>query len=268
MGEVFNQAEDPPNSTCDWAVDALDTVLNFPAWWSVVGTLANVSNPMSGLGHVVDRIASGCHDSTLLGTFSENHDVPRFGSATKDLSQQKNALTFDLMTDGVPVVYYGAEQRLDGKNDPGNREALWLAPNGYDTNAPLYQHVRALNIVRTSVGKGMAALDYFGWSEFWAYKAKVLFSTEDILIFSKGYDTSIVTALTNGGEGSPDVGPYPTGETFLEEGDTILEVLSCNSIKVGLNGEFNITLKNGEPQVWKFASHSLSHMTSVFHFSC
>jgi alpha-amylase len=249
MGEVFNQADDPPNSTCDWAVDALDTVLNYPAWWSVVGTLANVSNPMGGLGYVVDRIATGCHDSTLLGTFSENHDVPRFGSATKDLSQQKNALTFNLMTDGIPVVYYGAEQRLEGKNDPENREALWLAPNGYDTTAPLYQHVKALNIVRTAVGSELAGLDYSNWSGFWAYKAKILYSTDDILVFRKGYDTSIVTALTNGGEGAPDVGPYHMGDTNLVEGTTIVEVLSCNSTMVGLYGEFDITLKNGEPQV-------------------
>lgn len=251
IGEVFDS---DPNSTCYWAVDALDSVLNYPAWYPIVGTLANVSNPMGGLGYVVNNIATECHDATLLGTFSENHDVARFGSASSDLSQQKNALTFNLMTDGIPVVYYGAEQRFNGKNDPGNREALWLAPGGYNTEAPLYQLVKALNIARTAVGKAMSGENYSNWSGYWAYKAKILYSTDDILVFRKGYDTSVITALTNVGVAGKDVGPYHMGDTNLVEGTTIVEVLSCNSTKTGLNGEFNITLKSGEPQV--------SHLTS------
>lgn len=251
MGEVYNLATNRPNDTCNWAVDALSSVLNYPVWYAVVGTLANSSNPMGGLGFMVEYIASECYDSTLLGTFSENHDVPRFGSATTDLSMQKNALAFDIMSDGIPVVYYGAEQRFTGKNDPGNREALWLNPTGYDTNATLYKVVKALNIARSAVVTELQSGDddYSNWSGFWAYKAKILYSNDDVLALRKGYDTAVITALTNGGEGAPDVGPFHIGDTNLVQGATIVEVLGCTSMKVGLYGEFDITLKNGEPQV-------------------
>ena len=249
MGEVFQQAVDPPSESCDWAVDALDSVLNFPAWWPAVDILTNSSNPMGGLGYHIEEITIGCHDATLLGTFSENHDVARFGSKSEDISQQKNALAFTIMTDGIPIVYYGAEQRFKGKSDPGNREALWLNPTGYDTNSTLYKFIQTLNIARNAVGEQLAGADFSNWSGFWAYKAKILYSNDDALVFRKGYDTSIVTALTNGGEGDISRGPFHMGDTNLVEGATIVDVLSCTSMEVGLYGEFDITLTNGEPQV-------------------
>lgn len=208
---------------------------------------------MGGLGYVMNKVAVGCRDSTLLGTFSENHDVQRFASETSDLSQQMNALTFTIMSDGIPVVYYGAEQRFSGKGDPQNREAMWLGPNGYDTKAPLYQLIRSLNIARNAVNKELDGIDYSNWSGYWAHKAKILYANQDILVLRKGYDTTIITALTNVGEGGPDVGPYHMGETNLVEGQTIVEVLSCNSTRVGKYGEFDLTLKNGEPQVCLFS---------------
>ena len=36
------------------------------------------------------------------------------------------------MYDGIPVVYYGQEQFLKGKDDPANREPLW--PSRYREN--------------------------------------------------------------------------------------------------------------------------------------
>ena len=135
MGEVYNADTDTANDTCIWAVDALSTVLNFKTWWSIIGTLANSTNPMGGLGYVMNEVALGCHDSTLLGTFAENHDVARFASSTSDLSQQKNALVFSVFSDGIPVVYYGAEQRFSGKGDPQNREAFLAQSDGVRYNS-------------------------------------------------------------------------------------------------------------------------------------
>jgi len=249
MGEVFTQAYDDANTTCSWAMDALSTVLNFKVWHSIVGTFANSTNPMRGLGYVMNEVARGCYDSTLLGTFSENHGVARFAAATSDLSQQKNALVFDIMSDGIPVIYYGAEQQFSGRNDPLNREAFWLNPTGYDTTAPLYQLIKSVNTARNAVNLELHGIDYSNWSGYWAHKAKVLYSTEDILVLRKGYDTSVIVALTNVGEGGPDIGPVHIGETNFVQRQTIVEVISCNSTIAGQFGEFDVTLRNGEPQV-------------------
>lgn len=45
-----------------------------------------------------------CLDTTLLGSFLENHDNPRFPSYTSDYSLDKNAIAFAMLQDGIPIV--------------------------------------------------------------------------------------------------------------------------------------------------------------------
>ncbi|RDW82548.1 glycoside hydrolase family 13 protein [Coleophoma cylindrospora] len=247
LGEVFDA---DATSACSWAVNALNSVLNYPNWYYIVSILGNSSNAMGGLEYEFGIVAQDCYDSTLLGTFSENHDVARFASVSDDLSRQKNALAFNFMSDGIPTVYYGAEQRFNGGNDPNNREALWLNAKGYDTTSPLYLEVKALNAARSAVGNYMKTTNYSGWSPYWAYKAQSIYVTDDVVVFRKGYVNSIVTALTNVGVGAANVGPYNVSDTNFSEGIEIIEVLNCTKQTAGYGGSFNITLINGEPQVW------------------
>jgi hypothetical protein len=44
-----------------------------------------------------------CSDTTLLGSFLENHDQPRFASYTSDYSLAKNAIAFSILQDGIPI---------------------------------------------------------------------------------------------------------------------------------------------------------------------
>lgn len=46
---------------------------------------------------------STCADTTLLGSFMENHDVARFASVTSDFSLAKNAIAFTILADGIPI---------------------------------------------------------------------------------------------------------------------------------------------------------------------
>ena len=46
-------------------------------------------SPTGSIGQLVDQInglKATCQDPTTLGTFTENHDVPRFASTTDDMS--------------------------------------------------------------------------------------------------------------------------------------------------------------------------------------
>lgn len=47
--------------------------------------------------------ASGCNDTTVLGTFAENHDMPRFASQNEDMALAKNVMTYVLLNDGIPT---------------------------------------------------------------------------------------------------------------------------------------------------------------------
>lgn len=63
-------------------------------------------------------------DIGLLGNFIENHDVPRWSNQSVDPQSMYNAMTFNFMTDGIPIVYYGQEQFFHGVGDPVSVQAL------------------------------------------------------------------------------------------------------------------------------------------------
>ncbi|PQE17869.1 Acid alpha-amylase protein [Rutstroemia sp. NJR-2017a BBW] len=247
IGEVFDAS---PSAACYWAVDALTTVLNYPSWYYITSILANSSNSMEPLGSQFAAVERECYDTTIMGTFSENHDVARFAWYSADLSQGKNALVYDFFTDGIPVVYYGAEQGFAGANDPQNRAALWLNPTGYDKTSTLYQYVKTLNTARSAVNNYMIATNYSNWSPYWAYKASIIYTKNDALVWRKGNVHSVVTALTNVGSEGADVGPYYVGDTGFSPSVLVIDVLSCQSQTAGIGGEINIKLTKGEPQVW------------------
>ncbi|KAI9641612.1 hypothetical protein NHQ30_009465 [Ciborinia camelliae] len=246
IGEVFDEL---PVNACEWAVDALSSVLNYPAWFYITSILSNSTNTMGSLSYQFNQIEQQCFDTTLLGTFSENHDVARFGSFTSDESQRKNALTFNFFTDGIPVVYYGAEQGFDGAGDPQNRGALWLNPTGYDNTSTLYQHIKTLNTARNAINNYMIATNYSNWSPYWGHKSSIIYEADDILVFRKGNVRPVITALTNVGSDGADAGPYYIGDTMFREGILLIEILSCNSTVTGIDGTFYLTLKKGLPQV-------------------
>ncbi|MFO0632267.1 MAG: alpha-amylase family glycosyl hydrolase [Nannocystaceae bacterium] len=80
--------------------------------------------------------------------FLDNHDVPRFLYNVRDRDPQTqrallhNAIAFQFTAQGVPCIYYGTEQGLDGGNDPANRERLW--DTGFDVTHPTFAWVQKL----------------------------------------------------------------------------------------------------------------------------
>lgn len=235
----------------EWAcpymgVDELSGVLNYPMWYGMVGSLTNTSKDMSGLKDVYLEASDYCQDTTLLGTFTENHDQPRFASYTNDTAILKNALVWASLSDGIPVIYYGAEQGFWGNGDPTNREALWKS--GYNTSHPLYQTLKAINTARNAVAN-LTNNEY--WSSYWTWKSKVVLTKTSFLAMRKGYDKSIVSIITNQGSGqAKDDGPYEIGDTNFLSGDTLVDVISCDTQVAQEYGVMTVTVKKGEPQVW------------------
>jgi alpha-amylase len=262
LGEVFASDTDPISYICNYQTNALSGTFNYPLWYSMRTTLLNVSQPMSGLQSRFDQLVDGCQDTTLLGTFVENQDVPRFAVNVTDISILKNAMTFSMLTDGIPVIYYGAEQRFTGAYDPYNREALWTSD--YNTSAPLYQHIKGINTARNAIAN-VSTYDY--WNSYWTYKSKVISAQDDIIALRKGYDQSIVFAITNRGSDMEDAGPYELTDTNFIQGTTLVEIFSCATLKAGEYGVFNVTLKGGEPQVWLPASLLINSTDTCPHVS-
>lgn len=59
-------------------------------------------------------------NANRLETFIDNHDRARFLTWADDNYQRlRTALTFEMTTRGIPVIYYGTEQADDGNGQGG-----------------------------------------------------------------------------------------------------------------------------------------------------
>jgi alpha-amylase len=82
---VGEEYEGDTQVACDYQ-NYMDGIANYPVYFPALRAFQNSSGSMDDLAAAITNVSQGCKDSTLLGSFSENHDVPRFASYTKDIS--------------------------------------------------------------------------------------------------------------------------------------------------------------------------------------
>ncbi|KAM3068104.1 hypothetical protein ACMFMG_011153 [Clarireedia jacksonii] len=200
-------------------------------------------------------------DVQQLATFMENHDMPRFTHDTSsDISVVKNAMAWTLLTDGVPIIYYGQEQSFSGDGDPGSRELMWTSEY---TITPLYEYIGLLNHVRR-----------ISWDAgFGSHLAMVLDVDSNVAIIQKG---PVLLVLSN--QGSDSKPRSISGQTKFSRGTVLVDVLTGQSVLVGRSAK--ITIMAGQPRIFlplKLAAQlcpnitpppqsSLSRLLSLFSF--
>ncbi|KAJ7168123.1 alpha-amylase [Mycena crocata] len=233
MGEVF----DPTVSTVAefQGPDALDSALNFPLYYALVAAfgLPGPQN-MSALTTVLSQSKTAYKDTTVLGNFLENQDLPRWHNLSVDPQSLYNAMTLTFLSDGIPIVYYGQEQGFSGASDPYNREPLW--PSNY-TNTSSYQLISTLNKMRNFL------VNTTDWA---TQDTNVLASNNNGVAFKKG---EIITILTN-------IGAPPQNFTNIAfkspwaQGTVTIDVIACRQFVVASGGYLEVEYtKGGVPVV-------------------
>ena len=194
---------------------------------------------MSDLVNEMNAIKLQCKDSTLLGTFLENHDSPRFPSLTGDLALAQNAIAFTILSDGIPIIYQGQEQHFSGGNDPNNREAVWLS--GYTTGGPLYNFIAAINQIRNQA--------IYLNSDYVNYKAWVIYADSNTIAMRKGYDEcQIISVFSNkGAKGNSYL--LTLGNTGYRSAQKVIDIVSCAAVMVDNNGNLAVPMGQGLPKV-------------------
>jgi alpha-amylase len=81
----------------------LDRILMLNSYFWIFQAFTTTSGSISNLVNGINTMKSDCSDTTLLGSFSENHDQPRIPSVTSDMSLDKNAIAFTILADGIPI---------------------------------------------------------------------------------------------------------------------------------------------------------------------
>lgn len=235
VGEVF---DGDPAYTCPYQ-SYLDGVLNYPLYYPLTAAFQSTSGSISALVNEVNQIKSSCKDTSLLGTFLENHDNPRFPSLTSDMSLAKNAVAFALLADGVPIIYEGQEQHYSGGNDPYNREAIWLS--NYSTIAPLYSLISSVNQMRNhAIYKDPNYPDYMAYP---------IYSDSSTIAMRKGFDGyQIIGVFSNLGANGSNY-PLTLGETGFSSGGVVVEVLQCQAVTADSRGNIPVSMGQGLPKV-------------------
>lgn len=218
----------------------LPGVLNYGTYFPLVSAFSSTSGDMLSLAQTIDAVKAECSDTSLLGTFSENQDQPRFAFLTPDWSLAKNVVAFTLLADGIPIVYEGQEQHYaavgsSNGNDPYNREAVWLS--GYNTNATLYRLIAQLNAARRqAIADDSGYLTYRNWP---------IYNDTTTLAMRKG---NMVTVLSNkGAEGASYSQSIPAG---YAAGTQVTELLTCATLAADAEGGIEVPMAQGLPRVY------------------
>ncbi|KAI0256530.1 glycoside hydrolase family 13 protein [Lactifluus subvellereus] len=212
----------------------MDSVLNYPLYDAIVQGFS-IPGPgnLSGLATVMGQIQTSFKDPTVLGNFLENHDLPRWHSISVDPQSLYNAMILTFMSDGIPILYYGQEQSLDGSGDPYNRGPLWTSG---------YQHTVAYNLTATLNKLRNYLVNNTNWAQS---RTRVLQVTSQGLAIMKG---NIVTILTN--IGSPPQNTSMFAYTPWPSSFSSTDIFSCKQWAVGSGGTVEVQYtKGGTPVI-------------------
>jgi alpha-amylase len=227
VGEVFNGDA--------WVVapyqGSLDGLLSYPIYFTALACFAQQQS-LYNLQNQIQEDASAFSDVGLLGTFIDNHDNPRFLNLTSDYALYRNALTFTLLSSGIPIVYYGTEAGYSGGDTPDNRLPLWLS--GFATDTPLYQFLAQLVAYRKA-------------AQVWQYEQVQRYADDSFYAFTRGLGTFV--ALTNVGSGGGDVTRTITYQQW-PDGTKLCNLFDASDCVLVQNQQFQVTLTGGEPKVY------------------
>lgn len=225
IGEYF---DGDPNKVAQYN-GGMSAQLNYPIYYPMTRFYLQQGSTQD-MVDMHDRISTLFPAPDAMGTFVDNHDNRRFLNIKNDGSLLKNALTYTLLSRGVPIVYYGTEQGYAGGNDPQNREDLWRS--GFNTNTDLYKFIAKLNAAKRSAG-GLGGNDH-----------KHLYVADNAYAWSRA-DGKLVALTVNGGSG------YSGRHCFYSQkpNKTWKDTFTGNSYTSDGNGQVCVNISGGQPVV-------------------
>ena len=234
--EAFNG---DPSVVCPYQ-SYVSGMMNYPAYYWVTQAFESTSGSISNLYNGINGMKSDCADTTLLGSFLENHDNPRFPSYTSDYSLDKNAVGYVMLADGIPIIYEGQEQHFSGGSVPNNREVIWTT--GYATTDPMFSHITTLNTLRNwaiKVDSGYAT-----------YKLYPIYQDGNTIATRKGTDgTQMIGVFSNLGSGGSEYTLTLSG-TGYTSGQVVMEIFTCTEVTTDSSGDIAVPMASGLPRVF------------------
>lgn len=145
IGEVWHYADDFLDG------DEWDTVMNYDFYFAVKQLISTNKTTVSEFYNELSMIKGKVHYRVypVLWNLLDSHDTERFyHSVSYDKKKMKLAAAIQLLTSGMPLIYYGDEYGMKGGADPDCRRGMYWDKK-YQ-NLELYDWYRSLISVRKS----------------------------------------------------------------------------------------------------------------------
>ena len=143
IGEVWHYADDFLDG------DEWDTVMNYDFLFAVKGLLSEDRLTVSEFYNELSTIKGKVHYRVypLLWNLLDSHDTERFyNSIGYDKKKMMLAAAFQLLSPGMPLIYYGDEYGMEGGHDPDSRRGMYWDKKYQDQE--IYSWYRDLIAVR------------------------------------------------------------------------------------------------------------------------
>jgi glycosidase len=239
FGEWFLSANEVDPANHYFANRSGMSLLDFQFAQKVRQVFKDGSSDMTTLNAMITDTASQYAHVNDQVTFIDNHDMPRFQVAGANNRKLEQALAFTLTSRGVPAIYYGTEQYMQGTGDPDNRSKM----SSFSTATTAYKMIAKLAPLR----KSNPAIAYGSTVQRWV--------NGNVLIFERQFGTNVAVVainrdLVNATSISGFFAALPAG-TYT---DALAGIgLNGNSITVGASGNVsNFSLAAGAIAVWQY----------------
>jgi alpha-amylase len=225
IGEVFDGS---PDYLAPYA-SLMPGLLNYAIYYPM-NNFFQQKGSAQALVDMHNTVSSKFPDPAALGTFLDNHDNPRWLSTKNDITLFKNALTYVVLSRGIPIVYYGTEQAYAGGADPANREDLWRS--NFNTQSDMYKTLTKLLGARKAAG-GLAGNDQVH-----------LYVASNAYAFSRA-NGNLIVLTTNAGSGNSQQHCF----NAQKANGAWNNVFGSGSYTSDGSGNLCVSVSNGEPVV-------------------
>jgi glycosidase len=186
FGEFFIGKPDPKYAEYTSFPDRTNiNNLDFEYFRTLTNVLGNGSEDMNTLANFYQYTANDYQYENQTVTFIDNHDVPRFLRINSDQRSLDVALATSLTSRGIPNIYYGTEQYVNGHDASENGGRVFLQKDkSFDQTTRAYKIIKKLSDLRQT-------------NDALAYGlTSILYSTADVLVMSrKFYDKEVIIAI-------------------------------------------------------------------------
>ncbi|GKX67827.1 alpha-amylase family glycosyl hydrolase [Inconstantimicrobium mannanitabidum] len=229
--------------------------LDFEFYQSVNTTFGDYSKTMKDFANMLVYTSSDYKNPEQAVTFIDNHDVSRFGRVQQNQRIFSEGLVALLTSRGIPNLYYGTEDQLQGKalgSDAGR--VLMQAESNFSTTTTPFKVIQKLAQLR----KDNNAIAYGNTT--------ILYSDDNVLVEKRqfGNDVTIV-AMNRSTTNSTTIGSSLA--TAMPDGtysDYLGGLLGGKNISVSGGNIGSLTLNPSEVDVWQYnASDSTPRIGTV-----